>query len=122
MAGRPRRFSRFRRGFKSKKIPLSMIPSFAVPIGLMLGGNGGVHSGLINAFKSGDPSYIMKETANILPYETIGYKWDGTWDWGILGRNIGLIVGGMLVHKIATKFGANRYMSNIPIVGKYLSI
>ena len=100
-----------------------MLPAILVPVGSMLAGNEGAgHTGLIRAVQTGDPEWIAHEIKNIIPYETIGYKWDGSWDYGIIARNIGLIVGGGIVHKLATRFGANRYMDKIPLVGKYLSI
>jgi len=102
---------------------LSMIPSIAVPVGMILGGNDKAgHTGLIKAMQTGDPAWMAREVTNIIPYEIVGYKWDGSWDWGIIARNLGLIVVGGMVHKMANRFGANRYMDKIPLVGKYLSI
>lgn len=72
--------------------------------------------------KSGDPATIARESAYSVAYETIGWDYNGTFDFGIIARNIGLIGVGYISHMIANKLGANRYMKNIPIVGRYISI
>jgi hypothetical protein len=58
-----------------------------------------------------------------LPFETIGYaSWDGTWNFNIIGRNLGLILGGMAVDKLATMTGLNKQMRKIPMLGRYLKV
>lgn len=124
MAGRPRRS--FRSRLAGKRFPLSYAPAIIVPIASILGGGGSgsgqQHGGLIDAFSKGDMSYAMKEARNIIPYELVGYSWDGHFDMGIWARNIGLILGGFGMHKVANYTGLNRYMAKIPMIGKYLSI
>lgn len=123
-----RRSTKKRKRTTSKRVPLSMLPSIIVPVGHMLAGNMPAgHTGLIKAFQSGDPEYIVNEFKNVLPYETIGYTGDwkspfNSFDMGIWIRNLGLIFGGAIVHKAANALGVNRFIAKIPLIGKYLSL
>lgn len=114
-----------RRRKTSRAFPLSMAPSAIVPIAAILGGGGSgqySHTGLIKAFQSGDLQKMMTEMKNIVPYEIIGYGWDGKWDMSIPLRNGGLILGGLITHKLANASGINKYMRKIPIIGKYVNL
>ena len=121
----PRRaYGRFRRRVKSSRFPLSFAPAIAVPIGSMLFGNpGAATDGIVKYAQTGGLEGAAHEAMNVIPYELIGYKWDGTgWDWSIWARNIGLILGGWGMHTVANKTGLNRQMARVPLIGKYLSI
>lgn len=115
------RLRRYRARSKDHRFPLSFLPAIVVPAGAILGGGDG-QTGMIAAFNSGNMSTIATEAKNILPLEIVGYRWDGTWDFGIILRNLGLIVGGVAAHSLANRFGLNRQMKKVPFVGKYISI
>lgn len=87
----------------------------------ILGGGDG-QTGMIAAFQSGNMSTIASEFGNIVPYELIGYGWDGQWHFDIIARNLGLIAGGWAMHTLANKLGANRQFKKIPLIGKYVTI
>jgi hypothetical protein len=94
-----------------------------VPLGeAMAGAPGGYHTGIMRAIESGDMNTIMSETKNILPYELIGYGYEGKWHPEIWLRNGGLIVGGALMDKAANALGLNAKLKRLPLVGKYLKI
>lgn len=115
------------RRHKDRTFPLSMIPSIAVPVGEMVFGDPphlmGIGQAMKNFEANGDFGAFTKEAVNSLSYETIGYTpYQGTWNYGIWARNLGLIFGGLITHKLATKAGINKYMKNIPYIGKYVSL
>ena len=114
---------RFRRRRTRQGFPLAMAPAILVPVGQALAGHpSGYHTGLIKAFESGNMQTIATEIKNIVPYETIGYGYEGQWHPEIWFRNIGLIAGGYIAHAVANRLGANKQFKKIPIVGKYLQI
>lgn len=105
-----------------------MLPAIAVPVGEMISGDGRHLMGIGQAatqLASGslDIGGFVKEATNSISYETIGYTpYENSWNFGIVARNLGLIAAGVLVHKLSTKFGVNRQMKKIPLVGKWISI
>jgi len=123
MAGRSRRRS-FRSRLAGKRFPLSYAPAIVVPIASMLFGNPHAGTdGIVHYAQTGGLQGAAHEAMNVIPYELIGYKWDGTgWDWNIWARNIGMIMGGWGMHTLANKTGLNRQMAKVPLIGKYLSI
>ena len=125
-ATRPRRhygrrfYGAIRHRVKDKTIPLSYLGAMAVPIAGIINGDPLVGTGgVMNHMSS--PQDAVNELANCLVAETTGYQpWSGNWQWSIMARNIGLIAGAVIAHKLAAP--VNRKMKNIPFVGKYLSI
>ena len=116
---RRRYFGGFRRRMKSKTIPLSYIPALAVPLGFCISGD----SHMMGWYKAAtqQPENLLREVGNSLAYQTIGYDPNqGSFDWTIPARNIALIGGGYLVHRLAR--GVNSKIRNIPFIGKYVSI
>lgn len=114
--------SRFQRSRKSHTFPLTMLPAVAVPLTRIIAGDGAHLMGIANAVKTGDMGIVAKEAGYSVAYELIGMDYNGQWDFGIIGRNLGLIIGGMVAHKLANKSGINAYMRNIPVLGNYVSI
>ena len=119
----PRRRRSFRSFFKrrtSHTIPLSYLPAVAVPLGFMISGDSHM-MGLAKAMESGNMGTIAHEVGCSLAYQTVGFDPNqNSWDWGILARNIGLAVAGMVVHRLARPVNAK--IRNIPLIGKYVSI
>lgn len=108
-----------------KTIPLSYLPSLIVPVGEMLSGDGAHLMGIAQAanqfLPSGNIGAFTKEAANSITYELTGYTpYQGTWNWEILARNFGLVIVGLLAHKLARPVNAK--MKNIPFIGRYISI
>lgn len=122
MAGRPRRS--FRRGFASKRVPL-------LPVVVGLGTTivpavfgGGDYSGALPLAQAGDYAGAAREFMDVLSIQTTGYKpSDGSY-WGFqkpaaTWTAIGL---SLLGHWAANKFGLNRNIAKIPMIGKYISL
>ena len=122
MAGRPRRS--FRRGFASKRIPLlPVVVGLGTTIVPAVFGGGG-YSGALALAQSGDYGGAVREFMDILSIQTTGYKPSDGSNWGLAKpaatwTAIGL---SLLGHWAANKFGLNRSIAKIPLVGKYVSI
>jgi hypothetical protein len=117
-----RRYFRHKGVKHDRRFPLAYAPAIIVPAAKILFGNG-LSPGIVPAFQSGDMGQISNAITMTLPFETIGYaSWDGTWNFNIIGRNLGLILGGMAVDKLATMTGLNKQMRKIPMLGRYLKV
>lgn len=117
---------RVRRHFRNKTFPLAMAPAIGVPLSMMFAGDGQL-KGIAKAWKengaNGQFDVFANETMNSISHQTIGYiPYNNQWDFQPVMRNIGLIVAGLVVHKLANKSGINGYFKRIPLVGKYLSV
>jgi hypothetical protein len=122
MAGRPRRS--FRRGFKSKRIPLLPVIG-AIGTTFIPALFGGAHmDGAIKIAQSQGIAEGIKEFIDVLSIQTTGYKpSDGShWGWNIPMQTWTVIGASMLGHWAANKFGVNRNLAKIPMVGKYISL
>lgn len=124
MAGRPRRYGRFRRHSSSKRIPLlPVVVGLGTTIVPAVFGGGG-YSGALPLAQAGDFGGAIREFMDILSIQTTGYKPSDGSNWGLAKpaatwTAIGL---SLLGHWAANKFGLNRSIAKIPFVGKYISV
>lgn len=93
-----------RRRNRGIKIPIAIVAGFA-PYALMLHEN----------WRTGGFSAFLKSAPKLVGYDGFSKKWNirflgdaGTW----------AVIGGMIAHKVATRFGINRAIANagIPVV------
>jgi len=79
--------------------------------------------GAFNYLKQGMLPEAAKEYADVVGINFLGFKFsDGTiWTPNML-TNYATIGVAVLGHILAKKFGVNRYMSKIPMIGKYISL
>jgi len=122
MAGRSPR--RFKRHFASKRIPLlpTIVGLGTTIVPAVFGGGG--YSGALEIAKSGDIGKAVIEFMDVLSIQTTGYKPSDGSNWGLAKPTatwtaIGL---SLLGHWAANKFGVNRSIAKIPLVGKYISL
>jgi hypothetical protein len=116
----PRRF-RFRKARKDKSIPiLPLIGGFVAP---MI--DSAYRSNLVNdpanpsAWK-GMIDQISQHYTGFAPFPEMG---GGTgFHWDIVAQTYGGLLMGIVGHKLASKFGVNRSIHKIPVIGKYLSL
>jgi hypothetical protein len=122
MAGRPRRS--FRRGFKSKRIPLLPLIGVAGTTLIPALFGGGDYAGAINAAQTGGIGEGVKEFIDVLSIQTTGYKpSDGSnWGWTKPTTTWTTIILSMLGHYAMNKLGVNRSIAKIPMVGKYIAL
>ena len=119
MAGRPRRFGRFRRRMAGKTIPI--LPVAAVAYVTLLKPHPWAASNDTPLFKLQHGNF--QGFAQDLVTQAVGFTPDmKNFDWNIAAGFWGPIIGGAVGHMIANKVGINRYMHRIPMVGKYLSL
>jgi hypothetical protein len=75
--------------------------------------------------QTGNVQAAVTEFADVLGINFLGYKFSDGSNWW--GRGFPLntyvpIALGVVGHKLANKFGVNRVMKRIPIVGKYIAL
>jgi len=124
MAGRPRRYGRFRGRSSSKRIPLlpTIVGLGTTIVPAVFGGGG--YSGALPLAQAGDYGGAIREFMDVLCIQTTGYKPSDGSNWGLAKpaatwTAIGL---SLLGHWAANKFGLNRSIAKIPLVGKYIAI
>jgi len=124
MAGRPRRYGRFRRHSSSKRIPLlpTMVGLGTTIVPAVFGGGG--YSGALPLAQAGDIPGALREFMDILCIQTTGYKPSDGSNWGLSKPTATwtAIALSLLGHWAANKFGLNRSIAKIPLVGKYIAI
>lgn len=112
-----RYFSRpFRRHKANHKIPLLPILGLVPP--------------MLNAYnwarpplESGNLSGAVYNGAYSLMKDFTGYDLnENKWTGGNMVATYTGILAGFIGHKLATRFGINRYMAKIPLAGKYLEL
>lgn len=81
--------------------------------------------GAAQFIQGGDIAGGAKEFIDILGINFLGYKFsDGTnwWSRGFPLNTYVPIALGVVGHKLANKFGVNRAMKKIPLIGKYAQL
>lgn len=112
---RRRRYRRKRKYTRSKKIPIAPTAGLIFSILSPAPGTGNT---LIQSVQSGDFAQFAYDARE--KFTGIDNEGKFRFDWLI--STYAPIFAGILVHKIMGALGANRYFSNIPLIGKYLSI
>jgi hypothetical protein len=133
MAGRrrrarfPRARAAYRRGkwrSQSKAIPiLPVAAAFGTILAPAVFGGGG-YTGALGKFQSEGIQGAVREFTDILAIQTTGYKPSDGSNWGLDKPTAtwATIVGALVGHFLANKFGINRSIHKIPIFGKYISL
>jgi type IV secretory pathway VirB2 component (pilin) len=81
--------------------------------------------GALNAIQGGDIKGGVQEFIDILGINFLGYKFSDGSNWWSRGFPLNTYVPialGVVGHKLANRFGVNRVMKRIPIVGKYIAL
>lgn len=131
-----RRYSprRFARRFRKGKSPIPLLPTIPVVykallepiIGSASGPNSGGYLGAKYFMDQGDLAGAVLEAGNIMSLNFTGFSLKGP-DKGtfypekLMQTYVPILIG-VVGHKLATKFGANRAMKKIPFLGKYVQL
>ena len=85
---------------------------------------GGGYSGALPLAQAGDYGGAIREFMDVLCIQTTGYKPSDGSNWGLAkpGATWTAIALSLLGHWAANKFGLNRSIAKIPLVGKYIAI
>jgi hypothetical protein len=105
---RPSRWRRFRRS--KAKIPLAVVGGMA---GTILMPNETYTYGAIEYVKAGNFDYAIGNVIENLTGYSMG---TGRWSWSAMLRGLTPMFAGLVVHKLAGKFGINQAIRKVPYV------